>query len=173
MASHQADNQAKARTAIHIFYSTNTEAVINLKGAKLKGNTGVLLNAAADKWGTTGSNGANITLNADNQTLPGSITADKVSSITANLKNKTTLKGAMNSENTAQSVVLNLDKTSKWVVTADSYLTSLTDSDTKLSNIVDNGHTIYYDASTSANSWLNGETITLSGGGKLIPVSAS
>ncbi|WP_342417100.1 hypothetical protein NST83_07045 [Paenibacillus sp. FSL R10-2782] len=156
-----------------IFYSTNTEAVVNLKGAKLKGNTGVLLNAAADKWGTTGSNGANVTLNADNQTLPGSITADKVSSITANLKNKTTLKGAMNSENTAKSVALNLDKTSKWVVTADSYLTSLTDSDTKLSNIVDNGHIIYYDASASANSWLNGETITLSGGGKLTPVSAS
>ncbi|ALP35538.1 hypothetical protein ASL14_04490 [Paenibacillus sp. IHB B 3084] len=105
-----------------------------------------------------------MTLNANNQTLPGSITADKLSSITANLKNKTTLRGAINSENTAQSVALNLDKTSKWAVTADSYLTSLTDSDTKLSNIVDNGHTIYYDAGASANSWLNGETITLSGG---------
>ncbi|EHS58211.1 hypothetical protein [Paenibacillus sp. Aloe-11] len=154
-----------------IFYSTNTEAVVNLKGATLKGNTGVLLNAAADRWGTTGSNGANVTLNADNQTLPGSITADKISSITANLKNKTTLKGAINPENTAKSVDLTLDKTSKWVVTADSYLTTLTDSDAKLSNIVDNGHTIYYDASASANSWLNGETISLSGGGKLTPVS--
>ncbi|WP_068503913.1 hypothetical protein [Paenibacillus kribbensis] len=154
-----------------IFYSTNTEAVVNLKGAALKGNTGVLLNAAADRWGTTGSNGANVTLNADNQTLPGSITADKISSITANLKNKTTLKGAINPENTAKSVALTLDKTSKWIVTADSYLTTLTDSDAKLSNIIDNGHTIYYDASASANSWLNGETITLSGGGKLTPVS--
>lgn len=156
-----------------IFYSTNTEAVVNLKGAKLKGNTGVLLNAAADKWGTTGSNGAHVTLNADNQTLPGSMTADKVSSITANLKNKTTLKGAINSENTAKSVALNLDKTSKWIVTSDSYLTTLTDSGTELSNIVDNGHTIYYDAGENANNWLSGETITLSGGGKLTPVSAS
>ncbi|WP_025682452.1 hypothetical protein [Paenibacillus maysiensis] len=78
-----------------------------------------------------------MTLNANNQTLPGSITADKLSSITANLKNKTTLRGAINSENTAQSIALNLDKTDKWAVTADSYLTSLTDGDTKLSNIVD------------------------------------
>ncbi|MET3208735.1 UNVERIFIED_CONTAM: hypothetical protein ABIC26_001674 [Paenibacillus sp. PvR008] len=38
---------------------------------------------------------------------------------------------------------------------------------------MDNGHTIYYDASASTNSWLNGGTITLSGGGKLTPVSAS
>ncbi len=40
---------------------------------------------------------------------------------------------------------------------------------TDLSNIVDNGHTVYYDASLSVNSWLNGETYTLADGGKLTP----
>jgi hypothetical protein len=37
-----------------------------------------------------------------------------------------------------------------------------------LSLIEDNDHTIYYDA--SANSWLNGQTITLSKGGTLTPI---
>ena len=37
-----------------------------------------------------------------------------------------------------------------------------------LSLIEDNGYTIYYDA--SANSWLNGQTITLSNGGTLTPI---
>ena len=33
-----------------------------------------------------------------------------------------------------------------------------------------NGNIIYYDASNSANSWLAGKTITLSGGGELKPL---
>ena len=40
--------------------------------------------------------------------------------------------------------------------------------DIDLSLIEDNGYTIYYDA--SANSWLNGQTITLSNGGTLTPI---
>jgi len=34
---------------------------------------------------------------------------------------------------------------------------------------IDNGYTIYYDASSSANSWLDGKTYTLTDGGKLTP----
>ena len=64
---------------------------------------------------------------------------------------------------------LSLDKTSKWTVTGTSYLTSLTDADTALSNINENGNNIYYDSSSSANSWLKGKTATLKDGGKLIP----
>jgi hypothetical protein len=46
----------------------------------------------------------------------------------------------------------------------------LTDGDTTLANIHDNGNTIYYDSSASANSWLGGKTYTLSDGGKLTPI---
>ena len=64
--------------------------------------------------------------------------------------------------------------TFKWVVVrclpTISYLTTLTDEDTDLSNIKDNGNTIYYDSSNSTNSWLNGKTITLSDGGTLKPI---
>lgn len=39
--------------------------------------------------------------------------------------------------------------------------------DSSLSNIDDNGYTVYYDSSNSENSWLNGETKTLKDCGKL------
>lgn len=56
---------------------------------------------------------------------------------------------------------------SSWTVTGNTYLTVLIDGDNSLSNINDNGYTIYYDSSNSQNSWLNGKTKTLKDGGKL------
>lgn len=151
-----------------MFFITNTDSQINLKGATLKNSSGVLLNAAATtRWGNQGSNGGNITLNADNQTLGGNITCDNISTVALNLTNKSSLTSTINTEKTAKSVTLSLDKDSTWTVTGTSYLTTLTDEDVDLSNIKDNGNTIYYDSSNSANSWLDGKTITLSDGGTL------
>jgi hypothetical protein len=56
-------------------------------------------------------------------------------------------------------------------VADNSYITRLTDEDTTLANIHANGYTVYYDAANSANSWLNGMTYDLTGGGKLTPVT--
>lgn len=85
------------------------------------------------------------------------------------LKNSSTFTGSADSENTGD-VTVTLDSSSKWNVTADSYVTAIVDEDSTFSNIVSNGHTIYYSASDSRNSSLNGETITLSDGGKLVAV---
>lgn len=156
-----------------MFYSTNTTGVINLKGASLSAASGILLQAKADQWGTTGSNGSTLTLNADSQNLSGSVVLDNISSATLNLKNSSSLTSNINADNTAKSVAVALDSTSTWNVTGDSYVTSITDENTDLSNIVDNGHTIYYSVSNSNNSWLNGKTITLKDGGKLIPASTT
>ena len=153
-----------------MFYITNTDSQINLKGATLKTSSGVLINAAIGKWGTQGSNGGNITFNADSQTLEGTVTCDNISTVALNLTNKSSLTSTINGGNKAKSVTLSLDKDSTWTVTGTSYITALTDEDTNLSNIKDNGNTIYYDSSNSANSWLNGKTITLSGGGTLKPI---
>jgi hypothetical protein len=154
-----------------LFFITNTDAQINLKGATLKNSTGVLLNAAAtSRWGNQGSNGGNITLNANSQTLEGTITCDNISTAILNLTNNSSLTSTINGDNKAKSVTLSLDKDSTWTVTGTSYVTALTDENTELSNIKDNGNTIYYDSSNSANSWLNGKTITLSGGGTLKPI---
>ncbi|MNI54599.1 hypothetical protein D3C73_1094990 [compost metagenome] len=110
-------------------------------------------------------------MNADDQSLTGDVTADSISTVALDLSNASSLTGAIDTANTGKFVSLTLNTKSIWNVTADSYLSALSDSDTSLSNIRDNGHNIYYDSSVAANSWLGGQTITLSGGGKLIPVT--
>lgn len=86
-----------------MFYSTNTDALINLKGAKISAESGILLKAGADQWGTKGSNGANVTLNADSENLTGNIILDEISKTIINLKNNTSLKGTVNTDNKAKS----------------------------------------------------------------------
>ena len=152
-----------------LFYSTNTVAIINLENVRLTGN-GTLLKASTDNWGNSGSNGANVTLNTKNQVLNGAIEADSISSLTLNILQNSNLTAAINFNNTAQSVILKLSSDSKWTVNGNSYITGLTDDDSSLSNIEDNGYTIYYSKTNSQNSWLNGTTITLKDGGKLTPI---
>ncbi len=156
-----------------LFYITNTESIIELKDANLSSASGTLLTASTDRWGNTGSNGGVVTFKAENETLNGNITCDNISSVTAILQNNTTLTGAINANNTASSMNLTLDSTSTWNVTGTSYLTSFTDEDSTLSNIKDNGNTIYYDSNSSTNSWLEGKTYTLTDGGQLTPVTVS
>jgi len=150
-----------------LLYVTNATGVISLTGVTLTAASGTLLSAAADSWGTTGSNGGNIVFTADGETMTGSLITDTYSSITATLKNSSTLTGFINS------AALSLDATSIWNVTANSVLTSLTDSSgisgTTITNIYGNGYTVTYDSSLSANSALGGLTYTLNGGGTLAP----
>lgn len=153
-----------------MFYSTNTDAVINLKDATITADSGTLLQAGADQWGTNGSNGANVIINADSESLNGNIILDNISTANLNLQNNTSLKGTLNKDNTAKSVSITLDKTSTWNATGTSYITSLTDADSSLANIISNGNTIYYDSSVNTNSWLAGKTISLADGGTLTPV---
>ena len=155
-----------------LFYITNTESVIELKGADLTAPSGTLLAAGADRWGNTGSNGGVVTFKAEDETLNGNITCDNLSSVTVILQNSTTITGAINTGNMGGSATLTLDPTSAWNVTGISYLTNLTDEDFTLANIKDNGYTVYYNADGSTNSWLGGRTYTLTDGGELIPLTS-
>ena len=154
-----------------LFFITNTTATINLTGVQLADSAGALLDAAAASWGTSGSNGGHVTLNARAQTLTGSVVADKISTVTLRLTGGSKLTGTVNTAGSARKVTLSLDSTSKWTVTGTSHVTVLNDgagiSGTKITNIVGNGHNVYY--SKSANPSLGGKTYTLAGGGKLIP----
>ena len=152
-----------------MFFITNTDAVINLENTKLNYGSNQLVTVSGNdgEWGSQGSNGGNLTFNATNQILNGNISVDNISTASFILKSST-LTSTINSENNAKEVNLSLDSSSKWVVTGDSYVTTLTLENNDLSLIEDNGYTIYYDA--SANSWLNGQTITLSNGGTLTPI---
>lgn len=149
------------------FYVTNSTGVITLNGVTINNSSPVLVKAAADQWGTSGSNGGHVILTADGDTLTGSMVCDGVSSITATLKNYTTLTGSIDS------AALTIDGTSSWTVTATSYLTTFSDangiSGTSITNITGNGFDVYYNSLLSVNSSLGGLTYSLVNGGSLRP----
>jgi hypothetical protein len=153
-----------------LLYVTNTTGVITLKGVGVTCNSGVLLKAAADRWGTSGSNGGHAELTADSQALAGDLMADASSTIQLTLANGSSLTGCINGSGSAKSVSLALDASSTWSVTADSHLTSLSGagiSGATVTNITGNGHTVYYDSASCPA--LGGLTYTLAGGGTLMP----
>ncbi len=152
-----------------IFFVTNTDAIVNLKNTTLKGTEG-LITAGVDRWGKEGSNGGHLTLNADSQELSGDIIADSISTVAVNLTNSTRLKSTINEDKTAECISLSLDKSSKWEVTGNSYLSVLKDEDTTFANIDDNGFTIYYDSTQAENEYLAGKTYNLTDDGKLTPI---
>ena len=110
-----------------MFFITNTDAVINLENTKLNYGSNQLVTVSGNdgEWGSQGSNGGNLTFNATNQILNGNISVDNISTASFILKSST-LTSTINSENNAKEVNLSLDSSSKWGVTGDSYVTTLT-----------------------------------------------
>ena len=161
--------QSQKYETLPLFFVTNSDAVINLENTEVNYGSGILLHAAGNdgEWGEEGFNGANVELNARNETLSGDIVLDKLSSVAVNLKSSM-LEGCVDKINSGNVTML-LDRDSTWNVTDDSYVFILTNEDQACSNIVSNGHTVYYDSTNSANDWLNGRTVTLTGGGTLEP----
>lgn len=126
-----------------MFFITNTDAIINLNNCKLSYGSNVLISSkGTSEWGKSGSNGGNVTLNAENQTLEGNIEIDNISTLTMNLSSSF-YSGTINADNTAKSIELKLDNDSSITLTGDSYVTSLDDSDSSYSNINFNGYKLY------------------------------
>lgn len=134
------------------FYITNTTAIINLENNSIVNNDseGNFLRAQKDSWGTSGSNGGVVTLNMTNQKVIGNIVLDSISTLTMNLLINSYYEGTINKDNTAKTISLTLDKTSKIKLTGNSYITSLSDKDTDYSNIDFNGYKLYVNG-TSIN----------------------
>ena len=127
------------------FYVTNTTATINLTNNTILNNdeSGYFLRAQKDSWGKSGSNGGNVTLNMTNQSVTGNIYIDSISTLNMNLTSNSYYEGAMNTENSAKSIALKLDSSSKIKLTGDTYVTSLEDADSSYSNIDFNGYKLY------------------------------
>ena len=126
-----------------MFFVTNTDASISLTNTKLSYGSDILLSAkGTSEWGNSGSNGGNVTLTAKNQTLKGNITADKISTVTIKMTSSD-YTGTINGDNSAKKINLTLDNNSKIKLTGNSYVTSLSDSDSSYSNIDLNGYTLY------------------------------
>ena len=128
-----------------ILYVTNTTATINLTNNKIINNdkNGNFLRIQKDSWGTSGSNGGDVTLNLNNQEAIGNIVVDSISTLTLSLKNGSYIEGAINSDNTANNIVLNIDKSSKIKLIGDMYVSELNNDDETNSNIDLNGYKLY------------------------------
>ena len=134
-----------------LFYITNTHSIITLSGVTLSNeDTSANLmtiagNSASHGWGTAGSNGAQVELTADAQTLSGAITVDSISTLDFTLKNGSSFTGTINIVDNADggtavddNAVVTIEEGSTWTLTGNCTLTSLTNNGT----INFNGYTI-------------------------------
>ena len=128
-----------------VIFVTNTNTVIELENNEIinNDNTGAFLRISSAKWGTSGSNGGAVTLNAKNQKISGDIIVDSISTLELSLKNGSSYEGKINNENTAKSISMSLDSTSTLTLTGDTYVTSFEDENTSYSNINFNGYKLY------------------------------
>ena len=124
-----------------VFFVNNTAATITLNNVEVvnQDSEGVFLRAEAAGWGKEGSNGGKVNLYLKNQTLTGDMVVDEISVLNLYMDSSTTYTGAVNADNGGE-VYVQIETGSKWILTGDSYITSLTcDAD----SIDLNGHTLY------------------------------
>jgi hypothetical protein len=111
-----------------------------------------------------------ISLSLVNTTVNGSITADRLSSVSLTLSSNSALTGAINQRRTARFVSLTMNATSSWTMTGNSYINRLigiTTSGNTALGIIGNGFILYYDPIQSPS--FGGNTYSLAGGGSLTP----
>jgi hypothetical protein len=113
-----------------------------------------------------------VTVNVAECSLEGSLIAYNGSSISWIMSQYSTWSGNAYSGYGESYISVSLDSTSTWSLTGNTALQNITLTDNNLANINSNGYNITYDANSSANSWLNRTTISLNGGGKLMPATA-
>lgn len=125
-----------------IFFVNNTTASIDLSGAVIvnEDSEGVFLRAAAAGWGSDGSNGGHVTLNASQQNIEDDMVVDDISSLNLYLKESSSFSGAINPDGEGGDVYVEIEEGSAWTLTGDSYITSLTCS---AGSINLNGHKLY------------------------------
>ena len=120
-----------------MFYCTNTASKIYLSDTELTlSEDDTLLVVSAGRWGKEGHNGGDCEMYAMNQALEGLIAVDAISSLSLSLNNSS-FSGAIHGDG---KVSVTMDAGSTWILTADSWITSL---DGDLSGLNLNGYTIY------------------------------
>lgn len=118
----------------------------------------------------SGLSPANVDLNIAESTLVGDLVSYNGSSINWNLTGYSSWTGAAYSCYGVAYVNVYLDSTSTWVMTNDTTLNKLVSGDLELANVKSGGYNLYYKNDESENAWLDGKTLDLAGGGKVIPL---
>lgn len=147
-----------------MFYLTNTTGRIVLSNTNLNFDSDRvdLLNVSgnnSNNWGTKGKNGATLDFTGTKQTLKGDVVVDTISKLNFYLLNGSNYTGkikiiankyATRSTKTKAPSTVNIDKSSKWIVTGNSTITNLNlanggkvvDSDRNTVTIIANGKTV-------------------------------
>lgn len=116
----------------YTFY-TNANSIINLTNNKISNNNDKFLKIYDD---------IKVTLNLNNQKINGNIEISN-SSLDLNINNNSVFSGFINNDNEAKDITLNLDLTSKIILTNDSYINKLNNETSNNSNIYLNGYKLY------------------------------
>ncbi len=143
-----------------VFFINNTATEITLNNAQITNNgNGVFLRAAAAGWGSEGSNGGQVTLNASNQIINGDMIVDSVSHLNLYLSNNASFTGAINSSGQDGEVYVEIEDGSIWTLTGDSYITGMTCG----ANAINlNGHKLFIDGTSyTEGSALFGDPIAV------------
>ena len=133
-----------------IFHVTNTTTTITLSESIAITNNdsaGAFLRASSDSWGSSGSNGGKVTLNADGQTINGNMIVDNISSLNLNMSNSSVFNGAINPSGQNGTVSVVIDSSSSWTLTGNSYVTSITNNGT----INQGSYTLYVNGQAYSN----------------------
>ena len=133
-----------------IFFINNTSCEISLTGSNIvnEDDEGIFLRAEAAGWGSEGSNGGKVNLTAADQVIDGDISVDDVSVLNMYLTDGSELTGAINSDGQNGDVYVEISDGSRWTLTADSYVSSLTVTDADSIDL--NGHKLYVDGNEYA-----------------------
>ena len=117
---------SSSSTSYPMFFVTNTQANITINS----GNTfvfpsGIFLDVSATNssvgWGSSGSNGGDLNITLNGQSITGDITVDDISSMNLYLTNGSYFKGTINGNKTGCVVTVTIDSTSTWELTGNSY----------------------------------------------------
>ena len=128
-----------------VFFVNNTATDISLTSTEItnEDSDGAFLRAEAAGWGSDGSNGGHVNLNASDQQIAGNILIDDISTLNLYLKDNSTFEGAINPEGQTGDVYVEIEDGSTWKLTSDSYVSGLTVSEG--SGIDMNGYKLYID----------------------------
>ena len=114
-----------------------------LENNEINNSSGDFLRIQTGAWGNEGSNGGNVTAVLTNQKVEGDIIVDSISTLDLTLEDRSVLIGAIDTDDQAQNLDLTMSADSVLVLTADTYLDSLTNEDSANSNIYLNGYHLY------------------------------
>ena len=145
-------------TSAPMFYVTNTAANIDLTDCTFTFGSGTFFNISEGEWGDEGSSGGDVTLTLTNQEIEGDFIVGSSSSLTLTLVNSS-IKGKINSANTAGTLSITLDADSSITLTGNSYFTSFSNADSTNSNIATGSYSL---SSTDGNTVIKTGTNTTS-----------